>query len=75
MRWNVFRLNLRTLRRERGITQADVAETLNVDRVTYARYETGERKPSVDVINTLAEFFNTSIDRLLGVSKKKGKKR
>jgi transcriptional regulator with XRE-family HTH domain len=55
--------------------KAAVAEAIGVDRVTYARWETAERKPSVDAISNLATFFNTSIEALLGVSKAKARKR
>jgi transcriptional regulator with XRE-family HTH domain len=75
MPWNLFRINLRALRRDRSLTQAAVAEAVGVDRVTYARWETGERKPSVDAISNLAAFFNTSIEGLLGIQKTKGRKR
>jgi transcriptional regulator with XRE-family HTH domain len=71
MPWNLFRINLRALRRDRSLTQAAVAEAINVDRVTYARWETGERKPSVDAISNLAAFFNTSIEALLGNTRSK----
>ncbi len=69
MPWNVFRINLRALRRDRSLTQATVANAIGVDRVTYARWEAGERKPSVDAISSFAAFFNTSIEALLGISK------
>lgn len=75
MPWNVFRINLRALRRDRNLTQWQIAEAIGVDRVTYARWETGARKPSVDAISSLASFFNTSIEALLGVSKPAARKR
>ena len=75
MPWNLFRINLRALRRDRSLTQAAVAEAIGVDRVTYARWETGERHPSVDAMANLAAFFNTSIEALLGASKTKARKR
>jgi transcriptional regulator with XRE-family HTH domain len=55
----------------RSLTQAAIAEAIGVDRVTYARWETGERKPSVDAISNLAGFFNTSIEALLGTKARK----
>jgi len=71
MPWNEFRINLRTLRRARKLTQSQVADAIDVDRVTVARWETGERKPSVDAMTKLAEFFNTSIEALLGMKARK----
>lgn len=75
MPWNLFRINLRALRRDRKLTQAKVADAIGVDRVTYARWETGERRPSVDAMTNLAAFFKTSIDALLGISKPATRKR
>jgi transcriptional regulator with XRE-family HTH domain len=74
MPWNLFRINLRARRRDRKLTQSKVADAIGVDRVTYARWETGERKPSVDAISNLAAFFNTSIEVLLGLQKKARKR-
>ena len=56
---------LRRLREDRGLTQAEVANRLGIQRVTYLKYETGENKP-VRKLNELADFFNVSIDYLLG---------
>jgi transcriptional regulator with XRE-family HTH domain len=75
MPWRLFRINLRALRRDRSLTQSAVAEAIGVDRVTYARWESGQRRPSVDAIANLAAFYGTSIDALLGISKPKAKVR
>ena len=42
---------------------------IGVDRLTYTRWETGERHPSVGAMAKLAAFFNTSIEALLSIPK------
>jgi hypothetical protein len=53
-----------------GSAQSTVAEPINVDRVTSARWKTGERHASVDAMANLAAFSNTSIEALLGINKR-----
>ncbi len=60
-------MNLLKLRTEKGTTQKDVAKYLDCNETVYARYEREERAPSFDTLIKLAEYFNTTIDYLLGV--------
>lgn len=57
---------LKGLRKQKKLTQQDVAEIIGVDRVTLARYESGARLPSLEVLIKLADFFEVSVDYLLG---------
>lgn len=57
---------LKELRKEKKMTQQEVANYLNMSRVGYARYEIGDRQPSYETLNLLSELFNVSIDYLLG---------
>lgn len=57
---------LKSLRDDKGLTQADVAKVLGVSRTTYTQYETGKSEPDLATVNRLAEFFNVSVDWLLG---------
>lgn len=59
---------LKELRKERGVTQEDLAKFLNVKRNAISRYETDDREPDHDVLIKIAQFFNVSIDYLLGNS-------
>lgn len=59
---------LRRLREDRGWTQTEVADRLNVSSVTVNRYESGERNPGSDMLIALADLFRVSIDYLLGRS-------
>lgn len=63
----MFKLNerLRELRIKNGYTQSQVAKILNIDRSTYAYYETGKTRPDVSSLLTLSRVFNISISELL----------
>lgn len=56
--------NLRILRMERGMTQEDIANRLNITRFSVANYETNRREPGIALLQKYAEAFNTSIDEL-----------
>jgi len=57
---------IRALRKERGLTQQQVADYLNVDRSTYAYYESGRSKVSIDTVVKLAHFYQVRYAALLG---------
>jgi len=59
---------LKELRNEKGITQEELSNYLNVSRSTIAGYETGKRKPEYETLQKLANYFNVSLDYLLGSS-------
>ena len=62
----MFSSILRLLRDERNLTQADIANTLEIDRTTYTKYESGKSKPDSDMLQKIATYFNVSTDYLLG---------
>jgi transcriptional regulator with XRE-family HTH domain len=57
---------LKELRDSRGLTQQDIADLLKVGRSTIAGYETKGKQPDFDKLKVLADFFNVTIDYLLG---------
>lgn len=62
---------IRDLREDADLTQQQLADLLNVSQTTYSRYESGAIDiPSLALIK-LAQFYNTSVDYLLGISKDK----
>ena len=61
-----FALRLRTLRKQAHLTQADVADALNLHRTAYTKYETDKASPDHNCLLTLAELFHVSVDYLLG---------
>lgn len=60
--------NLKKLRTEKGLTQEELSKNLNINRATYAHYETGRREPDIETLKLLAKYFNVSVDYLLGNS-------
>ena len=54
------------LRKEKHLTQVDLANYLEVSQRTYSRYENGERHIPTEALIGLANFHNTSIDYILG---------
>lgn len=61
-----FKDRLKELRKAKGLSQAVLAERLGMSKSTIGMYETGDIKPSVDVIEALAEFFNVNKGYLMG---------
>lgn len=59
---------LKELREEKGLTQKDFAETLDISRATIAGYESQGKEPSFDRLKGFAKFFNVSVDYLVGYS-------
>lgn len=54
------------LRKERGLSQAEVAEELNVSRQAVSRWERGTSAPSTDNLMCLAKLYGVSLDHLVG---------
>ena len=63
---SIFSDRLRKCRDGKGLSQSDMAKVLNVSRQAYSTYETGSRKPDIDALSVLAEYFDTTTDYLLG---------
>ena len=62
-----FADRLRSLRAERGLTQKDVYTAIGVKPVVYQRYEYGQ-SPSYERLLALADYFDISLDYLVGRS-------
>ena len=58
--------SFKRFRKERGLTQQQVANALNMQKQSWQRYEQGRVVPAATVIINLADFFNVSTDYLLG---------
>lgn len=65
---NKFPERLSELRKEKNISQHNVAKNINVSQQTISSWEKGEREPDFDTLIILAQFFEVSTDYLLGVS-------
>lgn len=55
------------LRKEKALTQEQVADIINVSRQTYASYENGVN-PGLEAVIKLAKYFEVSIDYLAGIT-------
>ncbi len=55
-------------RKNIGITMAEASRRLNLSKIGYCRYEYGERVPSPQTVEIIAQCFNTSTDYLVGLS-------
>jgi len=64
-----FGEKLQTLRKEKGLTQEELAEALFVSRTAVSKWESGRGYPSIDSIKDIAKFFQVSIDDLLSSEK------
>ena len=60
---------IRDLREDRDLKQRHLAEFLNCSQQVYSNYELGQRDIPTDVLIQLANFYNVSIDYLLGQTK------
>ena len=69
-----FGMRLRTLRKNAGLTQGQLAEQLNMTCSVVSAYENDIRLPSLDVLILLSKIFKVSTDYLLGVSKSESDK-
>lgn len=62
----MFSDNLRILRKEKGLSQEELAERLHVVRQTVSKWEKGLSVPDADFLIRIAEIFETSVSTLLG---------
>ena len=57
---------IKEIREDKGYTQKDIAKILNTTQQQYSKYELGIQIITLEKINILADFYNTSIDYLIG---------
>jgi len=57
---------LRSLRSERKLSRAELAERAGTTAAVYARYERGERAPAIDTAHAIARALGVSLDYLMG---------
>lgn len=69
--WGLFKGRLDELRRQKKISQAELSKRIGIARTTYSGYENGTREPDHATLEKLADFFDVSIDYLLGRSNEK----
>lgn len=62
---NFFQAKIRQLRKERGVTQQELADALNVKRSLIGAYEEGRAEPKFELLKKIANYFNISSDELI----------
>lgn len=62
----MFNENLKNLRKQKGLSQEELAERLHVVRQTVSKWEKGLSVPDADLLIRIAEIFETSVSVLLG---------
>ena len=64
-----FHEKLQELRKNKGMTQEELAEALFVSRTAISKWESGRGYPSIDSLKEISNFFSVSIDELLSGEK------
>lgn len=64
-----FNEKLQELRKKRGLTQEELAESLYVSRTAISKWESGRGYPNIESLKDISEFFSVSIDDLLSGEK------
>ena len=62
-------INLREIRKEKGITMKELGKIFGVSEVAISNYEMGKREPDIQTIVKFANYFDVSVDYLLGNTK------
>lgn len=68
---SAFSENLRQLRKEKGLSLEQLANYIGVSKSSINMYERGEREPSFETTEAIADFFNVNLDFLLGREEQK----
>ncbi|QFJ54797.1 helix-turn-helix domain-containing protein [Pseudobutyrivibrio xylanivorans] len=63
---NTIAERLKIARENLGITKAEASRRLNLTKIGYGRYESGDRTPSIQTLEVIAQCFNTSVAFLTG---------
>lgn len=66
-----FAKKLKDARKSAGYTQIEAAINLNIPNTTLANYELGRTEPDIETLGKLADFYEVSLDWLIGTGKKK----
>ncbi len=69
---NLVSTSIKTLRKEKNLTQDQLAEALHVTRQAVSNWENGKTEPDIETLSQLAEFFEVDVERIIyGKSKNK----
>ncbi|WP_434565126.1 helix-turn-helix domain-containing protein [Thermoanaerobacterium thermosaccharolyticum] len=63
---DTFKDRLKQLRNEKNLTQEELAKYIGTTRATLASWETGRREPDMETLRKLSDYFNVTLDWLMG---------
>lgn len=63
-----MRMRIRDMREDKDLTQKQIAEYLMCDQSLYSKYERGEREIPLNLLIKLADYYDVSIDYIVGRS-------
>lgn len=63
-----FAIRLKELRKEKELTQLQLAEKFNISKSSISMYESGSRMPEYETLEAIADYFNVNLDYLVGKS-------
>lgn len=69
MEENGFARNLKELRIERSVGQVELAKSIGVSKGIISLWENGKREPTLHYVILLAQYFDISIDELVGIDR------
>ena len=61
-------MRLKDLREDNDITQSVIAEYLHIKQNTYSQYENGQRQIPLEMLISLAKYYKTSLDYIVGLT-------
>lgn len=64
----MFGKNLKMLRKIKKLSQEELSEILNVSRQSVSKYENDSAQPSFETLMLVADYFDVSVDELLGIT-------
>ena len=64
-------MRLKELRKSKNLSQIRLAMELNINQNTISRYENGEREPGIAELISIADYFDVSVDYLIGRTDKR----
>lgn len=65
-----MKLKIKDLREDNDLSQKEIAKILNISQVAYSYYEIGKRNIPLDLLIKLADYYNVTLDYIVGRTKK-----
>ena len=64
-------MRIKDLREDSDITQKEIADYLHIKQNTYSQYENGHRQLPIDILISIAKYYGTSTDYILGLTEER----